>query len=117
MKNQSVLQSYRTAISGLSFCLKSQKNIRMMLFIAIVVITISLFLDLGVFEYMALSLTITLVLIAEMINSSLEYVVDMATEEFNPLAKAAKDIAAAAVMLATLNAIAIAILFIISRLR
>jgi diacylglycerol kinase (ATP) len=58
-------------------------------------------------ELIALLLAIAFVFITEMINSALEQAVDVATTSFDPLAKLAKDIAAGAVLIATVNAIAI----------
>jgi diacylglycerol kinase (ATP) len=58
-------------------------------------------------ELIALLLAISFVLIAEMINSALEAGIDVATTSFDPLAKLAKDIAAGAVLIATVNAVAI----------
>ena len=58
-------------------------------------------------ELIALLLAIAFVLIAEMINSAIEQAIDVATTSFDPLAKLAKDIAAGAVLIATVNAVAI----------
>ena len=58
-------------------------------------------------ELIALLLAISFVLIAEMINSAIEQAIDVATTSFDPLAKLAKDIAAGAVLIATVNAVAV----------
>jgi diacylglycerol kinase (ATP) len=58
-------------------------------------------------ELIALLLAIAFVFITEMINSALEQAIDVATTSFDPLAKLAKDVAAGAVLIATVNAIAI----------
>ena len=55
-------------------------------------------------ELIALLISITFVLIAEMINTAIEGAIDVATTSFDPMAKLAKDIAAGAVLIATLNA-------------
>jgi diacylglycerol kinase (ATP) len=60
--------------------------------------------------------TISLVLVTEMINSAIEALVDMVTQQYSPQAKFAKDIAAGAVLIATMNAIIVgAILFLRQR--
>jgi hypothetical protein len=61
----------------------------------------------GRIELIALLIAISFVLIAEMINSALEAGIDVATTSFDPLAKLAKDIAAGAVLIATVNAVAV----------
>ena len=58
-------------------------------------------------ELIALLLAIAFVLIAEMINTAIEEAIDVATTSFDPLAKLAKDIAAGAVLIATVNAVAV----------
>ncbi len=52
----------------------------------------------------------TLVLVAEMFNTAIEAVVDMVTQTYHPLAKFAKDIATGAVLITTLNALAVGFL-------
>jgi diacylglycerol kinase (ATP) len=56
----------------------------------------------------------TLVLITELVNSAIEAIVDMASPDFHPLAKKAKDIGSAAVLLALLMALAAWIFAIVS---
>ena len=58
-------------------------------------------------ELIALLLSITFVLIAEMINTAIEGAIDVATTSFDPMAKLAKDVAAGAVLIATVNAVAV----------
>ena len=58
-------------------------------------------------ELIALLLAISFVLIAEMINTAIEGAIDVATTSFDPLAKLAKDVAAGAVLIATVNAVAV----------
>ena len=66
-------------------------------------------------ELIALLLAISFVLIAEMINTAIEGAIDVATTSFDPMAKLAKDVAAGAVLIATINAIAIGYLVFSSR--
>ena len=54
-------------------------------------------------ELIALLISITFVLIAEMLNSAVEAAIDIATTSFDPMAKLAKDIAAGAVLIATIE--------------
>jgi diacylglycerol kinase (ATP) len=75
--------------------------------IAAAVLVAALWTGVDKVELIALLLAISFVLIAEMINSALEAGIDVATTSFDPLAKLAKDIAAGAVLIATVNAVAI----------
>ncbi len=117
MKNKSVFESFVRAFQGFSESFRGQRNVPIILVIGIIVGIVSLFLGLTVTEYMILSITITLVLVAELMNAAVENSIDLVTQEIHPLAKAAKDIAATAVLVTCLNALVVAVLFVISRLR
>jgi diacylglycerol kinase (ATP) len=68
------------------------------------------------FELIALLLAIAFVLVAEMINSAVEQAIDVTTTAFDPLAKLAKDIAAGAVLIASVTAVAVGYLVFSRRL-
>ena len=74
---------------------------------AVVVFVLALVLGVDRIELVALLLAIAFVLVAEMINSAIEAAIDVATSSFDPLAQLAKDIAAGAVLIASVNAIAV----------
>jgi diacylglycerol kinase (ATP) len=74
---------------------------------AVVVLVLALVLGVSRIELIVLLLSIAFVLIAEMINSAIEAAIDLATSSFDPLAKLAKDIAAGAVLMASVNAVAV----------
>jgi diacylglycerol kinase (ATP) len=61
-----------------------------------------------------LVVAISLVWITEALNTAVEFIVDMASPDFHPLAMKAKDVAAAAVLIASITAIMIGILIIIN---
>lgn len=63
-----------------------------------------------------LFISIALVLIAEMINTAIERAVDLITEEFHPLARLSKDIAAGGVLIAALNSLVVGYLLFFDRL-
>jgi diacylglycerol kinase (ATP) len=75
--------------------------------VAIGVIVLALTVAVSRIDLIALLISITFVLIAEMINSAIEGAIDVATTSFDPLAKLAKDVAAGAVLIASLNAVAV----------
>lgn len=74
-------------------------------FILVAVLLSGLLLDLESRDMLGLVFAITLVVVSEMFNTAIEHVVDMVTENYNPVAKLAKDVAAGAVLLASLNAV------------
>ena len=103
----SILESFNFAFEGIIHVLRTQRNMRIHLAVAIAVLVFGLWLGVSRLELIALLLAIAFVFITEMINSALEQAIDVATTSFDPLAKLAKDIAAGAVLIATVNAVAI----------
>jgi diacylglycerol kinase (ATP) len=103
----SILESFNFAFEGVIHVLRTQRNMRIHFAIAAAVLVAALALGVDKGELIALLLAISFVLIAEMINTALEAGIDVATTSFDPLAKLAKDIAAGAVLIATVNAVAI----------
>ncbi|SHE64792.1 diacylglycerol kinase (ATP) [Seinonella peptonophila] len=93
------LKSIGYALEGLKYTLTTQRNMRIHFVIALVVLIISFYLPLNRLEVLILFLSIAMVLFAELLNTVLETIVDMVTQEFHPLAKIAKDVAAGAVLL------------------
>jgi diacylglycerol kinase len=84
--------------------LRSQRNARIHLAITLVVIGVSAWLRLSTGDWALLAVAAALVWTAELINSALEAVVDLATKEWQPLARDAKDLGAAAVLMAAVGA-------------
>ena len=103
----SIQESFNFAFEGIIHVLRTQRNMRIHFAIASVVLIAAVWTGVDRVELISLPLAISFVLIAEMINSALEAGIDVATTSFDPLAKLAKDIAAGAVLIATVNAVAI----------
>jgi diacylglycerol kinase (ATP) len=106
-RGPSLLESFNFAFEGVIHVLRTQRNMRIHFAIAAAVLIAALAFGVGRIELIALLIAISFVLIAEMINSALEAGIDVATTSFDPLAKLAKDIAAGAVLIATVNAVAV----------
>ncbi|NLZ53750.1 MAG: diacylglycerol kinase family protein [Thermoanaerobacteraceae bacterium] len=98
-------ESFSYAISGIFYAIKTQRNIKIHFMTTILIVIFSFLLKLNIIELLIVSITITLVLTAEMINTAIEAVVDMFTQEYHPLAQAAKNVAAGAVLISAINAV------------
>jgi len=109
-------QSFRCALSGIFHVLRTQRNAQIESVIAILVIAAGLWLRVSRTEWLLLALTIGVVLAAEMMNTALEHAVDIATHDYNPLARIAKDAAAASVLTAIIMSVIIGILIFGPRL-
>ena len=103
----SLIDSFNYALEGIIHVLRTQRNMRIHFAVAVVVLVAALATGVSRLELITLLLAIAFVLIAEMINTAIEAAIDVATTAFDPLAKLAKDIAAGAVLIATVNAVAI----------
>jgi len=103
----SVIESFNFAIEGVIHVLRTQRNMRIHFGAAVVVIVVSVAVGVSKMELIVLLLSIAFVLIAEMINTAIEGTIDAATTSFDPMAKLAKDIAAGAVLIASVNAVAV----------
>ncbi|WP_350445984.1 diacylglycerol kinase [Anaeromonas gelatinilytica] len=100
-----LIDSFNYAIEGIIYTLKTQRNMKIHFFMMIIILLLSLFFDFSKIELLLLLFAIALVIITEMINTAIEKAVDMITKEFHPLAKIAKDVAAASVLVAAINSI------------
>jgi len=104
---QNLLESFNFAFEGIIHVLRTQRNMRIHFLAAVVVLVAAVWIGVSKLELIALLLAIAFVFITEMINSAIEQAIDVATTSFDPLAKLAKDVAAGAVLIATINAVAI----------
>jgi len=86
------------AFRGLWYALRTQRNMRVHVVIAVVVIIASILLHLSPVEFALIFIAITGVFIAEMFNTVMELCIDLASPQYHPLAKIAKDVAAGAVL-------------------
>jgi diacylglycerol kinase len=95
------------AFSGLGYALRTQRNAKVHATIAILAIAMGIALHISALEFAMVFVAITGVFIAELFNTVFELCVDLASPEYNPLAKVAKDMAAGAVLLSALLSIVI----------
>ncbi len=111
------LEGFRYALEGIIAVVRTQRHMRFHFFSVVLVLLMGFLFRLDKREMLVLLFTISLVLIAEMFNSAVEATVDLVTEEYHPKAKFAKDIAAGAVLVATLNAVVVAWVLFMGDLR
>jgi diacylglycerol kinase (ATP) len=102
-----VIESFNFAIEGVIHVLRTQRNMRLHFAAAVAVIVVAVAVGVSKIELSLLLVSIAFVLVAEMINTAVEGAIDAATTSFDPMAKLAKDIAAGAVLIASVNAVAV----------
>ena len=103
----SLIDSFNYAFEGIIHVLRTQRNLRIHFLIAAGVLIAALAVDVSKLELIALLISISFVLITEMINSAIEGAIDISTTSFDPNAKLAKDVAAGAVLIASINAVGV----------
>ncbi len=104
------IESLGYALAGWLYMLRFQKNTRIMSVMSILVMGVALWLQVDSLSWAILILTITGVWMAEFLNAAVEAVVNLASPGYHPMAKVAKDVAAAAVLLAAIAAALIGVL-------
>jgi diacylglycerol kinase (ATP) len=115
-RSPALFQSFNYAFEGVIHALRTQNNMRIHFAIAAGVLVLAFVYDVTRLELIALMLAIAFVLIAEMVNTAVEATIDLSTPSFDPLAKIAKDLAAGAVLIASVNAVAVGYLVLADRL-
>ncbi len=98
-------RSFEHAYRGMIFAVRTQRNMRFHVVVAVLVLVASLLVGVGKLELAILILTILLVFVTELFNTALEFAVDLATKEYHPLAKLAKDVSAGAVLVSSVGAV------------
>jgi diacylglycerol kinase len=102
--------SFRYAFEGWWFVLRTQHNTWIHAAVSVVVFILAFWLGISRLEWAVLILATSLVWMAEFANTALEAVVDLVSPGYHPLAKAAKDVAAAAVLVGALGAAIVGLL-------
>jgi len=103
-------RSLMCACAGIATLLKSQTNARVHALATVVVFALGMVLGLPLADWCWIVAAVAWVWIAEALNSALEFLADVASPEWDPLVKKAKDVAAAAVLIAVFAAVMIGLL-------
>jgi diacylglycerol kinase (ATP) len=116
MRAASVADSFRYAFSGLRYLLWTQRNAKIHTAISLAAIALAFVLRLDRYEWLTLMLTIAIVLAAEGVNTALEAAVDLASPDYHPLAKIAKDVGAGTVLLTAIGAVLVGLVLFLPHL-
>ena len=110
------LRSFRWALRGIAVMLRSQHNAWLQALATVAVCALGLALGVSAAEWCWIVLAIVAVWTAEALNTAFEFLTDVASPGFHPLAEKAKDVAAGAVLISALGAVAIGLLVLGPRL-
>ena len=109
-------RSFRAAFEGIKATYIREQNIKIHTVIAILVVLFGFLLKISYGEWLVCLVLIGLVLMAEFFNTAIEYVVDLASPNIHPLAKAAKDTASAGVLMMAILAVIVGVVIFVPKL-
>ncbi len=116
--SSNLLKSFKYAFSGISYVLKTSRNFKIQLIFAVTSLMIGFLLQISQSNYVILIAAIMSVLILEILNTSIESIVDLVVKkEFSSLAKISKDTSAGAVLLASINSVIIALYIFVPKIK
>ncbi len=105
-------RSFEHAYRGLVYAVRTQRNMRIHVVVSVLVLAASLLVSVSALELAVLVVVIVVVLVTEMLNTALEFTVDLVTKEYHPLAKLAKDVSAGAVLVTSIGAVVVGYLIL-----
>lgn len=111
-----LMRSFKYAFTGIKYVLKTQPNMKVHSVVGLIAIAGGFFFHISESEWLALVIVIGFVLILEVVNTAVETLVDLYTEEFHYLAKISKDTAAGAVLLMALVSIVVGLIIFLPKI-
>lgn len=111
-----LINSFKYAFQGLKYAFIYEQNLTVHVLATILVVIFGFLYKISVLEWLVLFLIIGLVIATELINTSIEATIDLITDEINPVAKVAKDTAAAAVLVFGFTALFVGALIFIPKI-
>ena len=112
IRAKNLFDSFKYAIEGIGYTIKTQRNMRLHVTGGILVFIAGIFLKVNRIELSILIIVSTMVIVAEMFNTSIESTIDLYSRQRHPLAKIAKDVGAAAVLVCAISAAIVGLLIL-----
>jgi diacylglycerol kinase (ATP) len=110
------VQSFGFAIKGLKTLFVTQANARVHALAIVVVTALGFYFNINKSEWCGVVLAFALVLSAEALNTAIEFVVDLVSPQYHPLAGKAKDVAAAAVLITAMGAVIVGLIIFLPKI-
>lgn len=109
-------KSFGFAINGIRIFLKTTHNAWLHLLVAIIVVYLGFYFHITLTEWLFLVFAIGFVLVAEAFNTAIEFDIDLTSPEYHPYAKYTKDVAAGAVLIASITAAVIGLVIFLPKI-
>ena len=108
--------SFKHALEGIWYTITTQPNFRFHLIAMISVVLMGIYFSVSTFEWLILLFTFNTVIVAEMLNTSVEFMVDLITVERRENAKHAKDVSAGMVLVSAVFAVGIGLFIFLPKI-
>ena len=115
-KNNGFRAAFGNAFLGFDYAFRTERNLKIHFTVAVLVITAGALLKISALEWAIIMLTIGAVFVTEMINTAIEYTVDLASPEKHELARKAKDVSAGAVLIIAASSVIIGLIIFLPKL-
>ena len=116
MEMKKLLESFNHAINGIIDAVRTQRNMKIHIFIMILAIIAGIILKINKSEWIICIILFAIVIGSELFNTSIETIVDMVMPEKNEKAKIAKDVSAGAVLVVAIGAAIIGLVIFVPRI-
>lgn len=116
VKSKKLINSFKYAIQGICSAFKTERNMKMHIFIMFLVIVSGIILKINKYEWIICVLCFAIVISGELFNTAIETVVDMVMPYKNDKAKIAKDISAGAVLALAIGAAIVGVIIFVPKI-
>ena len=107
---------FEDAFRGLYVFWETTKNLYIYIPVSLFVILFGFYFRISSFEWIALVFCMGFVLVTEALNTAIEIDIDLTSPEYHPFAKDTKDVAAAAVLLSSINAMVVGLIVFLPKI-
>ena len=108
--------SIKNCLEGINFVITNESNFKKEIVIGIIALLLSYILKISRIEFIIILIMIALVLTSEIINTSIEKVVDLYTKDYNNIAKIAKDVSAGSVLVMSIFSLLVGIIIFLPKI-
>ena len=115
-KSHNFREAVKYSLAGIEYAFTNERNLRIQLVFAILSILLGRWLKLSSIEFIVLFLTIGLVIFAEMVNTAMEFLFDLYSEEYKEEIKVGKNIASGAVLITSIVSVMVGIILFLPKI-
>lgn len=115
-KNKNFLEALWHSLDGIKYAFQTERSLKIELALTILAIVLSILLELSLGEFAILFLTIGVVLLAELLNTAIEVMLDLYSQEYNEKIKLAKDISSGAVLITAIMSVMVASVLLLPKI-